>query len=141
MAAFQLTEAARTYEATKKGVGMRTNTACVVVYIGCTRSIGSTMAVEAFARAARGSGITVTYQPGQGSVLFAKYEVDVVRETWFIEFPTNPPCWTQVDILEKGHVPILLSLAQEKYAYTAVSETRTHQLTSIGSTGERGAGI
>ena len=40
-------------------------------------------------------------------------------ERLVIHFPTNPLCKTEIEILEEGNVPILLSLEQMRNLYMA----------------------
>ena len=50
--------------------------------------------------------------PLKQSLVFANTETETCMERCIIHFPTTPPCFTKVDVLEKGDVPILCSLSQ-----------------------------
>ena len=84
----------------------------VVLDLGCTPSMASRRTINAFAREVPKHGITVTYRPCRTTFVFADSGKGTVNESCVLTFTTRPPCATQVDILEKGSVPILLSLPQ-----------------------------
>ena len=54
---------------------------------------------------------------------FANSHVDHIRWCVDIVFPTDPPCYTTIDVLEKGNVPILLSLRQMSNLYFTLRMT------------------
>ena len=74
--------------------------------------MGSRPAVMAFANAAWYYGIICEFLPTYSEFSFANSETNAVYEKCRIWFPTTPKCYTDVDILDKGTVPILLSLGQ-----------------------------
>ena len=45
---------------------------------------------------------------------FANSETTTVRQAFRVWFPTKPPMFTVVDIVEQGRVPILFSLQQKR---------------------------
>ena len=98
----------------RPGVDLRRNPTYVVPDLGCTRSMASRRAINAFARESPKHGIKITYRPCRTTFVFADSEKGTVKLSCVLTFPTRPPCTTQIDILEKGIVPILLSLSQMK---------------------------
>ena len=86
----------------------------VILDSGCTRSMGSRARVTAFVDACRSSGFKGKFQfvPCCTQFSFANSQASKCWERLVIHFPTNPPCRTEVDILEEGSVPILISLQQ-----------------------------
>ena len=74
--------------------------------------MGSRKAVKAFAQAAKPFGIECEFLPTYSEFSFANGDWDPVYEKCRIWFPTKPPSFTDVDVLNKGAVPILLSLGQ-----------------------------
>ena len=107
-------EQALTTDHQSSRVDLNKNPTYVVLDLGCTRSMGSRKAVEAFAQESKAYGITMEYRPCDTTFVFADSQMGKVTETCIVHFPTTPPCTTQIDILEKGSVPILLSLPQMK---------------------------
>ena len=81
---------------------------------GCTRSMGSRVRVTAFVKACRLNGFKAHFQfvPCCTHFSFANSQASKCFERLVIHFPTDPPCKTEVDILEEGSVPILISLQQ-----------------------------
>ena len=102
-----------TYHKGKK-INVNTKPTYVVLDLGCTSSMGSRKAIDALARVAPQHGIGMTYWPCQTTFVFADSQKGGVTETCVLTFPTEPPCTTQIDILEQGEVPILFSLQQMK---------------------------
>ena len=88
------------------------NPTFVVLDLGCTKPMGSRPAVKAFAAASKRYGIECQFLPTYSEFSFANSEASAVYEKCRIWFPTTPMCYTDVDILDKGSVPILLSLGQ-----------------------------
>ena len=80
----------------------------VVLDLGCTRSIAS--------RAA----LTTEFRRCHKSFAFANSETETCWESCIIHFPTTPPCFTRVDVLETGDVPIFFSLSQMKNLSTTI---------------------
>ena len=54
---------------------------------------------------------------------FANSQSSPVYEKLVIHFHTNPPCRTEIQILEEGNVPILLSLEQMRNLYMKFEHT------------------
>ena len=93
-------------------VNLHENPTYVVLDLGCTRSMGSRRAIDALAAVAPKYGIELEYLPCNTTFVFADSKTEGVTETCIVNFPTSPPCSTQIDILEQGSVPILMSLNQ-----------------------------
>ena len=93
-------------------INVHQNPTFVVLDIGCTKPMGSRPAVMAFAAASKRFGIVCQFLPTYSEFSFANSELSAVYEKCRIWFPTTPKCYTDVDILDKGSVPILLSLGQ-----------------------------
>ena len=92
----------------------------VVLDLGCTRSIGSRTEIEIFKKHAWYYGITTEFFRCNKSFVFAHSETETCMESCIIHFPTTPPCSTEVDVLDKGDVPILFSLSQMKNLGTTI---------------------
>jgi hypothetical protein len=88
------------------------NPTYVISDLGCTRAMGSRVAIEAFAKVAHHYGMTYEYLPTSGTFNFAKSQSTKCTEKIRIWFPTKPPLSTDFDIVEEGNVPMLLSLVQ-----------------------------
>ena len=93
-------------------IDLRNNPTYVVLDLGCTRSMGSRKAIDAFAEAAPAYGISLVFHPCKTTFVFADSETSEVAEKCIVHFPTRPPCSTEIDVLEQGTVPILMSLPQ-----------------------------
>ena len=89
----------------------------VVLDIGCTRPIGSRQAIQAFMSHAWWYGIQCEIIKRNAKFSFANSAMSNLTEACRIWFPTDPPCCTEIAILEQGTVPILLSLGQMKNLY------------------------
>ena len=74
--------------------------------------MGSRWAVATFAQTTYHLGICREFLPTYAVFSFANSDKSVANEKCRIWFPTDPPCQTDVDICEQGHVPILCSLPQ-----------------------------
>ena len=88
------------------------NARYVIMDLGCTRPIASRFYIERFKKIAPQYGIWFEEIPSYAKFSFANSQTATVRMSLKIHFPTTPVCTTQVDILEQGHVPILLSMGQ-----------------------------
>ena len=79
----------------------------------------------AFVKACRHSGFKGTFQfvPCCTHFSFANSHASKCYERLVINFPTTPPCSTEVDILEEGSVPILISLQQIGNLYMGFQHT------------------
>ena len=97
---------------TAEGINLMQNPLYVILDIGCTRSMGSRHAIEAFRRHCGPSGLTTEILPSSSYFTFAGGGGTKVYEKCRIWFPTEPPTYTDVDICEQGQVPILLSVFQ-----------------------------
>ena len=93
-------------------IKIKQNPTFVILDIGCTKPMGSRPAVMAFVAASKRYGIECQFLPTHSEFSFANSESSSVYEKCRIWFPTTPKCYTDVDILDKGSVPILLSLGQ-----------------------------
>ena len=93
---------------------VRNHPTYVILDSGCTRCMGSRVSVEAFVAGCRSSGFKGWFQfvPTSTKFSFANSQTADVWEKMIIHFPTDPPCKTEIDILEQGNVPILISVQQ-----------------------------
>ena len=93
-------------------IDIRKNPTYVILDSGCTRCLGSRPRVMAFVEAcrARGSNMKFQFVPCQTKFSFANSRTARVYERLVIHFDTQPPCKTEIDILEEGTAPILLSI-------------------------------
>ena len=89
--------------------------------------MGSRTRVMAFVNACRHNGFKGTFQfvPCSTDFSFANSQRSQCYERLVITFPTDPPCSTEVDILEEGTVPILISLQQMRNLYMEFRHTPT----------------
>ena len=76
--------------------------------------MGSRYAVNKFMRAAHIHGLDYEIGPSTSKFSFANSETTTVHQALRVWFPTKPPMFTAVDIVEQGRVPILFSLQQMK---------------------------
>ena len=102
----------RAKEAWLPAISVQQNPTYVVLDIGCTKPMGSRPAIMAFAKAAKPYGIECEFLPTYAEFSFANSDTHAVYEKCRIWFPTTPWSYTDVDVLDKGSVPILLSLGQ-----------------------------
>ena len=91
-------------------------TVCIL-YLGCTRAMGSRRAVEAFCRYADShpnSGLWYEIQPASSRFLFANSQQSKCTEKLVIFMYDNgwKTQFTEFDIVEEGDVPLLMSLPQ-----------------------------
>ena len=106
-----------------EAIDIKQNPTFVVLDLGCTRAMGSRHAVTAFIQMCGQFGITYQFFPSDAHFSFANSQTAIVKEKIRIYLPTKPPCWTEFDILEQGHVPILFSLPQMKNLYFNIELT------------------
>jgi hypothetical protein len=101
------------------------NATYVIIDSGCTRAMGSRARVMAFVNECRrkGSQLRFEFKPCFTQFSFANSQSSKVYECLVIHFPTNPPCKTEIQILEEGNVPILLSLEQMRNLYMKFDHT------------------
>ena len=85
-----------------------------VLDLSCTRPIGSRTAIRRFQKYAMYHGITTEFCPCRKSFVFANSETETCWQSCDINSPTTPPCFTRVDVLDSGDVPILFSVPQMK---------------------------
>ena len=90
------------------------NPTYVILYLGCTKSMGSRYAVNRFMKAAHIHGFDYELIPSTSIVSFDKSETTPVHQALKMWFPTKPPVFIVVDIGKQGRVPILLPLQQMK---------------------------
>ena len=86
---------------------------------GCTRSMGSWHAIQRFTQAIEPMKDIISYEyiPAETKFTFANGETARVNWTLHLRYHTTPPCSTNIDILEQGTVPILLSISQMRNLY------------------------
>ena len=79
---------------------------------GCTRSMGSRHAIQRFNQAIEPMKdlISYSYIPAETKFTFANW-------TLRLRYHTTPPCSTNIDMLEQGTVPILLSVSDAEPAH------------------------
>jgi len=97
---------------TAKPVNIKMQPTYVIMDLGCTRSMGSLMAVEAFEWAAYEYGIHCTWERCNTVMSFADSRTEVLNWCVVVHFPTTPPVTTTIDVHESGNIPILLSFPQ-----------------------------
>ena len=95
------------------------NATYVIIDSGYTRAMGSRMRVTAFVNEchSKGSLLYFEYKPCFTQFSFANSQSSKVYERLVTHFPTKPPCKIEIEILEEGNVPILLSLEQTRNLY------------------------
>ena len=93
-------------------VDLQQNPLCVILDLGCTRSMGSRRAVEAFEHAAWFHGITCEWKRCWTRMSFANSESAWLEWCVEVTFPTEPPISTTIDVHDQGNIPILMSLPQ-----------------------------
>ena len=74
--------------------------------------MGSRRAITAFMRSSRRHGLKCELLPTYGRFNFANSQSTVCRQKCRVWFPTEPPFFTEFDIVEEGTVPMLMSLRQ-----------------------------
>ena len=91
---------------------------------GCTRSMGSWHAIQRFTKAIEPMKDIISYQyiPAETKFTFANGETARVNWTLHLRYHTTPPRSTNIDVLEQGTVPILLSISPS----THLNVTRSH---------------
>ena len=92
---------------------------------GCTRSMGSWHAIQRFTQAIKPMKDIISYQyiPAETKFTFANGETARVNWTLHLRYHTTPPCSTNIDVLEQGTVPILLSISQMRNLYMTIEHT------------------
>ena len=93
-------------------IDLNENPTYVIMDLGCTRSMGSRRAVEAFEWEAWNHGITCEWKRCWTHMSFANSRSEWLEWCIVVHFPTNPPCQTTIDVHESGDIPILMSLPQ-----------------------------
>ena len=88
------------------------NPLCVILDLGCTRSMGSKRAVIAFEEAAWSHGIVCEWKRCWTRMSFANSQTAWLEWCVVVHFPTEPPICTTIDVHDQGDIPILLSLPQ-----------------------------
>ena len=106
-------------------IDIRKSPTYVILDSGCTRCLGSRPRVMAFVDACRTRGTNMKFEfvPCQTKFSFANSRTARVYERLIIHFDTKPPCKTEIDILEEGTVPILLSIQQMRQLYMTFEHT------------------
>ena len=82
--------------------------------ISGAKSMGSRYAVNKVMKADRAHGLDYEIAPSTSQLSSANSETTSVHEAITIWFPTTPPMFTIVDIVEQGRVPMVFSLQQMK---------------------------
>jgi len=96
-------------------IDIRTSPIHVILDLGCTRAMGSRLAINALIAAAPHYNMWTELLPSKGTFSFANSQTSQVRQKCRVWFPTaDEPIWTDFDIVEEGSVPLLMSLAQMK---------------------------
>ena len=93
-------------------VNLSLNPTFVIMDLGCTRSMGSLRAIEAFMDVAKHYDVWFEWKRCWTHMSFANGESEWLEWCVVIHFPTNPPTCTTIDVHEKGAIPILMSLPQ-----------------------------
>ena len=96
----------------KQLVDIRRNPLCVILDLGCTRSMGSRPAIDAFISAGEKIGMTFEWQRCWTRMSFANSQTAWLEWCVVVRFPTQPPVCTTIDVHEEGNIPILFSLPQ-----------------------------
>ena len=76
-----------------------------------------------FMKVGRKNGFTFEFKPCHTLYAFAHNQQSYCHECLVVWFPTTPPCFIEIDVLEEGNVPILLSLPQMKKLYMTIRLT------------------
>ena len=93
-------------------VNLAENPTHVILDLGCTRSMGSRKAINAFLKAWKDKGNQAELLKSDASFKFANSHGTDCSQKIRIWFNTSPAIYTDVDIVEEGKVPILMSLPQ-----------------------------
>ena len=88
------------------------NPTYVILDLGCTRAVGSRVAVDRLLKVAHHYKITHEILPSNSRFNFANSQKSTCTEKCRLWFPTDPPIHTDFDIIEEGNVPLLFSLPQ-----------------------------
>ena len=99
---------------TGNDIDLAQNPTYVILDLGCTKYVGSIYAVTKLMKAAHVHGLDCEIVPSSSKSSFANSETTTVHQALKVWFPTKPPMFTLVDIVEQGRVPILFSLQQMK---------------------------
>ena len=93
---------------TKTGcvIDLAQNPTYVILDIGCTKSMGSRYVVNKLMKAAHIHGLDYELIPSTSRFSYANSETTSVHHALKIWFPTKPPMFTIVDIVEQGRVSI-----------------------------------
>ena len=74
--------------------------------------MGSRVAIDAFCTATKHKGFWFEKLPSQQRIGFANSSQDTCSKKLRVWFPTEPPTSTCFEILDKGDIPLLMSLGQ-----------------------------
>ena len=87
--------------------------------------MGSWHAIQCFTQAIEPMKDLISYQyiPAETKLTFANGEAAKVSWTLHLQYHTIPPCSTNIDVLEQGTVPILLSISQMRNLYMTIEHT------------------
>lgn len=75
--------------------------------------MGSRYAVEKLQKALEPRGVIFEWRKCNTKMTFANNDVPILEWCVIITFPTNPPICTTIHVLDRGYIPILLSLQQQ----------------------------
>ena len=81
---------------------MRQNATYLIPDLGCTKSTVSRYAVNKFMRVASAHGLEYELIPSTSTFSFANSETSSFYQALNMWFPTKPPMFTIVDIIEQG---------------------------------------
>ena len=121
MMAFQLIQADTVSESPMTATAKQS---LAILDNGCTRSMGSWRAIQRFTQAIEPIKdlISYSYIPAKTKFTFANGETAKVNWTLRLRYHTTPPCRcsTNIDTLEQGTVPTLLSISQMRKLYMTI---------------------
>ena len=106
-------------------INLQHNPTYAILDNGCTRSMGSWHAIQRFTQAIEPMKDIISYQyiPAETKFTFANRETARVNWTLHLGYHTTPLCSTNIDVLEQGTVPILLSTSQMRNLYMTIEHT------------------
>ena len=98
------------WNAARDRIDLTNRPLCVIMDLGCTRSMGSLNAIKKLERYGRRVGITRKWKPCNTLMTFANGDCTRLTQCVEVTFPTSPPITTTIDCHEKGDIPILFSI-------------------------------
>ena len=85
---------------TNNVIDLTRNPTYVILDLGCTKSMGSRYAVTNFMKAAHVHGLDYEIVPSSSKLSLANSETTTVHQALKVWFPTKPPMFTLMDIVE-----------------------------------------